>query len=114
MTRQVRFASSAERHLDDLFSYIEAEAGIRRADGFVSSIVEYCLGLQMFPERGTRRDDIRPGLRVVGFRRRVVIAFIVEPERITIIGVYYGGQDRSAERRVGKECIITCRSRWSP
>src|SRR3546814_17484032 len=24
------------------------------------------------------------------------------------------GQDRSEERRVGKECVSTCRSRWSP
>src|SRR3546814_14679104 len=24
-----------------------------------------------------------------------------------------GQQDRSAERRVGKECVSTCRSRWS-
>src|SRR3546814_11401624 len=24
------------------------------------------------------------------------------------------GRDRSAERRVGKECVSTCRSRWSP
>src|SRR3546814_3185422 len=25
-----------------------------------------------------------------------------------------GGHDRSEERRVGKECVSTCRSRWSP
>src|SRR3546814_14182980 len=25
-----------------------------------------------------------------------------------------GAADRSAERRVGKECVSTCRSRWSP
>src|SRR3546814_8395525 len=25
-----------------------------------------------------------------------------------------GGEDRSEERRVGKECVSTCRSRWSP
>src|SRR3546814_3920530 len=25
-----------------------------------------------------------------------------------------GGADRSEERRVGKECVRTCRSRWSP
>src|SRR3546814_11784993 len=25
-----------------------------------------------------------------------------------------GGFDRSEERRVGKECVSTCRSRWSP
>src|SRR3546814_20262917 len=24
------------------------------------------------------------------------------------------GAERSAERRVGKECVSTCRSRWSP
>src|SRR3546814_11371330 len=24
------------------------------------------------------------------------------------------GHDRSEERRVGKECVRTCRSRWSP
>src|SRR3546814_15431284 len=28
-------------------------------------------------------------------------------------GPGYGGS-RSAERRVGKECVSTCRSRWSP
>ena len=27
----------------------------------------------------------------------------------------YGGlEQRSEERRVGKECTMTCRSRWSP
>jgi plasmid stabilization system protein ParE len=31
--------------------------------------------LNTFPMRGARRDDIRPGLRVFGFRRRVSITF---------------------------------------
>src|SRR3546814_11117393 len=26
----------------------------------------------------------------------------------------FGDQTRSEERRVGKECVSTCRSRWSP
>src|SRR3546814_4525576 len=26
----------------------------------------------------------------------------------------FGGTGRSEERRVGKECVSTCRSRWSP
>src|SRR3546814_15701449 len=26
----------------------------------------------------------------------------------------HGRSDRSEERRVGKECVSTCRSRWSP
>src|SRR3546814_13992781 len=33
-------------------------------------------------------------------------------ERIAVIGLGYVG--RSEERRVGKECVSTCRSRWSP
>jgi toxin ParE1/3/4 len=58
--------------------------------------VEQCESLATFPLRGTRRDDIRPGLRVFGFRRRVSIAFQVKGEEVTILGVFYGGQDFEA------------------
>ncbi len=47
----------------------------------------------MFPNRGTSHDDVLPGLRVVGFERRVTIAFIVTDEAVLIEGVFYGGQD---------------------
>ena len=30
------------------------------------------------------------------------------------ISITYTGVPRSEERRVGKECVSTCRSRWSP
>jgi len=55
--------------------------------------VTYCEGLQTFPHRGIRRDDIRPGLRVTHYRKRSVIAFVVDDDRVSILGVYYGGQD---------------------
>src|SRR3546814_7109456 len=32
----------------------------------------------------------------------------------TILNRCYGDANRSEERRVGKECVSTCRSRWSP
>src|SRR3546814_17436462 len=32
----------------------------------------------------------------------------------TIFLMWVGEQIRSEERRVGKECVSTCRSRWSP
>jgi toxin ParE1/3/4 len=44
-------------------------------------------------ERGTRRDDIRPGLRIVGFERRMVIAFHVDERTATIDRILYGGRD---------------------
>src|SRR3546814_8346937 len=30
------------------------------------------------------------------------------------VPAFYARPDRSEERRVGKECVSTCRSRWSP
>ncbi len=56
-----------------------------------------------FPERGTRRDDIRPNLRTFGYKRRVTIAFSVEDERAVIHGVYYGGQNAEDMLRADDE-----------
>ena len=46
-----------------------------------------------FPERGRQRDDLRPGLRIVGFERRVSIAFHVSPDTLVIDRIFYGGRD---------------------
>src|SRR3546814_12587139 len=36
------------------------------------------------------------------------------PQIATLLGCSLDLADRSEERRVGKECVSTCRSRWSP
>src|SRR3546814_19227080 len=43
-------------------------------------------------------------------------AKIAETARIGALVVHEAGRDefRSEERRVGKECVSTCRLRWSP
>lgn len=60
---------------------------------FTGGIVTYCESLSTLPARGNRRDDIRPGLRVTSYRKRVAIAFHVDEDRVVNIGVVYGGQD---------------------
>ncbi len=50
------------------------------------------------PKRGTRRDDIRAGLRTMGFERRATIVFQVMKTEVIIIRIFYGGQDY--ERRL--------------
>lgn len=40
------------------------------------------------PFRGRARDDIRPGLRIIGYKRRVVIAFLVVEAVVVIVGVF--------------------------
>ncbi len=92
---QVVFTRSAEGQLNELYSFIAENGGETSAETFVGGIVADCLSLSMFPERGTRRDDIRQNLRVKGYRRRVSIAFSVDAASALVVihGIFYGGQD---------------------
>lgn len=90
---RVVFAPEAEAQLQALYAYIAAAASPAIAACYTDAIVTYCASLQTMPERGTRRDDIRPGLHVTHYKKRTVIAFAVDVEEVTILGVFYGGQD---------------------
>ncbi|WP_338129448.1 type II toxin-antitoxin system RelE/ParE family toxin [Xenorhabdus bovienii] len=63
------------------------------ATRYTESILNYCESLSTFPHRGTIRDDVRPGLRITNYRKRVVIAFEVESTFVSILGIISGGQD---------------------
>ena len=43
------------------------------------------------------------GLRTIGFRRHVTIAFTVEADAVTIIGIFYGGQDYESDQHDQEE-----------
>jgi toxin ParE1/3/4 len=57
---KVVFTQAAERQLDSLYTYIADHSGEPRAESFVGRIVAQCQSLEAYPERGTKRDDIRP------------------------------------------------------
>jgi toxin ParE1/3/4 len=96
---RVLFTPLAERHIDKLHDYITTHSSERRADVFVQRIVAYCNGFTTFPRRGTQRDDLLAGLRVIGFERSVTIAFVVTATTVLIEGIYYGGQGYEAVYR---------------
>ena len=91
--RPVEFSLSAESDLQRVFDYISAANSPAIAESYIGRIVTYCRSLGNFPERGSLRNDIVPGMRVVGFERRVTIAFTVTPAAVVIQGVFYGGRD---------------------
>jgi len=93
---KVVYAPEAEAHLVSLFFHIAAAASPEIAANYTEAIVKQCESLRTFPARGAQRDDIRPGLRVFGFRRRVSIAFEITGEVVTILGIFYGGQNIEA------------------
>lgn len=93
MTITVVFTPEAEEQLVAFYRAIATAASPIIAARYTDAIVTYCEGLTTFPLRGVGRDDIRSGLRVTNFRRRTVIAYAVLADKISIIGVFHGGQD---------------------
>jgi toxin ParE1/3/4 len=91
--RRVVFSPEARDDLLRLYDYIANNAGPPRAIAYVERIEAYCRRFEVAAERGTRRDDIRPGLRIVGFERRVTIAFHADVRTATIDRILYGGRD---------------------
>ncbi len=93
MKYQVVFSPEAESQLVALYFHIARAASPEIATKFTEDIVKECESLRTLPQRGTRRDYIRAGLRTFGFRRRVSIAFDIADDVVTILGVFYGGRD---------------------
>ena len=89
----VIFSPRAEEQLGSLYAYIAEHGGDERAESYIRGIIAFCQGLSTFPERGTKRDDLRPDLRVIGYAKRATIAFSVKIDRVIIHGIFYGGQD---------------------
>jgi toxin ParE1/3/4 len=96
VARRIVLRPAADRHLDRLYEYISEQAGPTIAIGYIRRIREHCDLLREFPERGVKRDDLRLGLRIVGFERRAAIAFAFDDEKITIARIFYGGRDYEA------------------
>jgi len=90
---RITFRPQAEADLFELYRYIAERAGHAIAGQYIDRIEAACLSLENTPIRGTRRDDIRPGLRIVGFERRATIAFKVVGREVVIIRIFYGGRD---------------------
>ena len=96
--REVVFSPEASADLDLLYGWISAAAGSSVAVRYIERIEVFCAGLEIASERGHMRDDIRTGLRILGFEKRITIAFSVDAERVTIYRLYYGGQNWKASQ----------------
>ena len=101
MTRKVTFRPGARTDLFNLHDYVARRSGRDRAGRYIDRIESACLRLKDFPERGTKRDDLAPGLRTIGFERRVLIAFRVLPDEVEIAAILYGGRDLTSDRVSG-------------
>jgi plasmid stabilization system protein ParE len=95
-SRPLVFLPEAQGDLDDLYEWIADSGGERIARHFVDRLRTFCDNIALAPERGQRRDDLMPGLRFAGYRRRATIAFTIEERAVVIIRVLYRGRDVDA------------------
>ncbi len=96
---RVELRPAARDDLTEIALFIARQASPTVALAYTRRIREACARLEHFPECGTLRDDIRPGLRTLGFEGRVSIVFEVLPGTVTILRILYGGRDLAASLR---------------
>ncbi|EJB08046.1 plasmid stabilization system protein [Rhizobium leguminosarum bv. trifolii WSM597] len=93
MKYTVRLSVAARQDVDALLEYLVPRAGEAVAKNYIDRLQTFLEGFQSFPRRGTVRNEIRDGLRIVGFERSLSIAFSVEEETVYILRIMSGGQE---------------------
>lgn len=68
----VVFTPEAQEQLAELYRYIAKNASAGIAQRYTAAIVDYCAAMKAFPHRGTRRDDIRSGLRISNYKKMLL------------------------------------------
>ena len=91
--RRVVLAPEALADLAAISDWLRDEASATVARRYLARIKKRLAGLAHASERGTVRDDIAEGLRVIGIASSASVAFRVQDERVTVLRVVYGGQD---------------------
>ncbi len=96
---KVVFAPEAEAQLTELYGYIAEKTSAHAALSYTTGIVDYCATLKTFPQRGIKRDDLRPGLRITNYKGNVAVDDT--SKTVSIVGIFYGGQDYAADLDAG-------------
>jgi toxin ParE1/3/4 len=91
--RRVRFLPAAENDLDRIFEAVLDAAGEATAFRYLARVTGYCLGFDLAGERGSIRDDMRPGLRIVGFERRLTLVFTVTDDEVVFLRILEAGRN---------------------
>lgn len=87
MTYDVQLSTLAIEDLIGLHHWVSTQADIATADGYLARIEERIAALTNFPHRGSPRDDLVVGLRTLSFERRLLIAYKVEGDTVTVLRI---------------------------
>ena len=91
--RIVIVSPEAEEDMARMHSYVKLTASKLVADRYIDRVGAFLSNLDLASERGTLRNEIRSGVRIVGFERNLTIAFEVNTETVKILRIFSGGQN---------------------
>ena len=90
---KVRLSDEAELDLDNIYRFVRWRSqSTDTARAYVARLQKFLADFETLPERGTLYNEIRPGLRRIGFEGRISVAFVVEDGEIIVLRLLYAGQ----------------------
>lgn len=92
MPYEVVLSKRAQEQLAAIEDYLAERFFPRNAARFAQRLLRACRSLALAPHRGTALDEVREGMRFVGFEGRATIYFKVVGETVFVIGIFYGGK----------------------
>ncbi|OWJ76642.1 type II toxin-antitoxin system RelE/ParE family toxin [Haematobacter genomosp. 1] len=95
MIYRIRFHPSVADDLDWISEWISDYAGVSSAATKLDEIEAMIRSLALTPHKGSRRNEIAPGLRAIPAGRKGIVVFSVDDDlrEVYIYAVSYGGAD---------------------
>src|SRR5206468_7283098 len=85
--------AAAEDDLNAIYDWIAANADAGTAYDYVARLASACRQLNLFPARGTLREDLGQSVRTIAFERRAVIAYRIEANSLRVLRILHRGRD---------------------
>ena len=96
MSRRIKtyeLSQEADRDLDEIFDYTEAEYGFDQAVVYITQFDILFEKLLENPQLGKKRDEIKPGLRSFSKAEHIVFYRILKDRRLRIVRVLHSSRD---------------------
>lgn len=92
---RIRLHPRVSRDLIAIAEWVTEHSDVATADRKLAEIQGVIDSLALRPHRGSRRDEIAPGLRAIPAGRNAVVAFVVDVRHVEVLiyAVSYGGGD---------------------
>lgn len=100
-SRRVIHGPRAAADYERIFNWLVDTASPLAALNTVTRLEERASQLNLASERGMRRDDLAPGLRIIALGDRAICAVRISDHEVMVARIFYGGEDWEAALRRG-------------